>query len=269
MAFRRARNPEGRMSLGDHLRELRRRVLICAIALLVGAVLGWYLFDPVYDHLTQPLLNIAEDRGDSDSIALNYAGLTAAFSQHLSIAIFVGCIVSSPVWLFQLWAFIVPGLTKRERRISLAFIAAIVPLFLAGCWFAYTTLPKAVTLLIAFTPDGAVNYPEASQYFSFVTRFILVFGVSFVIPVFMVALNVIHVLPASTMRRTWRPAFVVIFIFSAIATPTPDPFTMFMLAVPLCLLYLGAIGVATLIDRRREKSKPQWADVADDQASAL
>jgi sec-independent protein translocase protein TatC len=269
MAFRRARNPEGRMSLGDHLRELRRRVLVCAVALVVGAVLGWYLFDPVYEHLTRPLLDIARSRGDESSIALNYAGLTAAFSQHLSIAIFVGCIVSSPVWLFQLWAFIVPGLTRKERNVSLAFIAATVPLFLAGCWFAYTTLPKAITLLIGFTPSGAVNYPEASQYFSFVTRFILVFGASFVVPVFMVALNVIHVLPASVMRRTWRPAFVVIFVFAAVATPTPDPFTMFLLAIPLCALYLAAIGVASLIDRRRERSKPEWADVPDDSASTL
>ena len=259
------------MSLGDHLRELRRRIVISAAALILGSVAGWFLFDPVYQHLTQPLLDIAKQRGDEKSIALNYAGLTAAFSQRISIAIFVGCIVSSPVWLYQLWAFIVPGLTKKERRVSLAFIAATVPLFLAGCWFAYQTLPKTVGILISFTPQGAVNYPEASLYFSFVTRFIVVFGVSFVIPVFLVALNVIHVLPASVMRRTWRPAVLIIFIFAAVATPTPDPFTMFLLAIPLCLLYGGALGVATIIDRRRSKDRPDWADqdLADDEASTL
>jgi len=270
MAFRRARNPEGRMTLGDHLRELRRRILIAAVALVLGAIAGWYLYDPVYSHLTQPLLDIARQRGDGKTIALNFAGLTAAFSQRVSIAIFVGVIISSPVWLFQLWAFIVPGLTKKERNISLMFIGATVPLFLGGCYFAYETLPKAVQLLISFTPDGAVNYPEAALYFSFVTRFILVFGLAFLMPVFLVALNVVHVLPASVMRRTWRPAFVVIFVFAAIATPTPDPFTMFLLAIPLCALYLGALGVATLIDRRRAKDKPDWADnLSDDEASAL
>ncbi|MGA8980149.1 MAG: twin-arginine translocase subunit TatC [Pedococcus sp.] len=270
MAFRRARNPDGRMTLGDHLRELRRRLLTAAIALVVGAIGGWYLYDPVYEHLTRPLLDIAAERGDGNTIALNFAGLTAAFSQRVSIAIFVGVIVSSPVWLFQLWAFIVPGLTKKERNISLAFIAAAAPLFLGGCWFAYQTLPKAVQLLISFTPDGAVNYPEAALYFSFVTRFILVFGAAFLMPVFLVALNVVHVLPASVMRKTWRPAFVIIFVFAAIATPTPDPFTMFLLAIPLCVLYLGALGVATLIDRRRAKDKPQWAEeLSDDEASTL
>lgn len=268
-AFRRARNPEGRMSLGDHLRELRRRLVISALALLAGAVLGWYLYDQVYAHLTQPLLDIARQRGDEKTIALNFAGLTAAFSQRVSIAIFVGVIVSSPVWLYQLWAFIVPGLTRKERRVSLAFIAAIVPLFLAGCWFAYETLPKAVQILISFTPQGAVNYPEAALYFSFVTRFILVFGLAFLMPVFLVALNVAHVLPASTMRRTWRPALLIIFVFAAVATPTPDPFTMFLLAIPLAVLYFAALGVATVIDRRRAKDKPEWSDVADDQASAL
>ena len=271
MAFRRARNPDGRMSLGDHLRELRRRLLISAIALVLGAIGGWYLYDPVYEHLTQPLLDIAEERGDGDSIALNFAGLTAAFSQRVSIAIFVGVIVASPIWLYQLWAFIVPGLTKKERRISLAFIAATVPLFLAGCWFAYQTLPKAVQLLISFTPEGAVNYPEAALYFSFVTRFILVFGLAFLMPVFLVALNVAHVFPASVMRRTWRPAFLIIFVFAAIATPTPDPFTMFLLAVPLCVLYLAALGVSTLLDRRRARNKPEWAsqDLSDEEASPL
>ena len=259
------------MSLGDHLRELRRRVLVCAVALVIGSVAGWFLFQTVYDHLTEPLLAIARKRGDERSIALNYAGLTAAFSQHLSIAIFVGCIVSSPVWLYQIWAFIVPGLTKKERRVSLAFIGATVPLFLAGCWFAYETLPKTVGLLISFTPQGAVNYPEASLYFSFVTRFIVVFGVSFVTPVFLVALNVIRVLPASAMRRTWRPAILIIFVFAAVATPTPDPFTMFLLAIPLSLLYGAALVVATILDRRRAKDRPDWAqqELSDDEASTL
>jgi sec-independent protein translocase protein TatC len=271
MAFRRARNPEGRMSLGDHLRELRRRVLVCAVALVLASVAGWFLFQTVYDHLTDPLLDIARERGDERSIALNYAGLTAAFSQRLSIAIFVGCLLSSPVWLYQVWAFIVPGLTRKERRISLAFIGATVPLFLGGCWFAYQTLPKTVGILISFTPQGAVNYPEAALYFSFVTRFIVVFGLAFVIPVFLVALNVIRVLPASVMRRTWRPAILVIFIFAAIATPTPDPFTMFLLAIPLSLLYGGALVVATLLDRRRAKDRPAWAEeqLSDDEASTL
>lgn len=266
---RRKRDPEGRMSLGDHLRELRRRVLIAAVALLVGAVAGWLLFDPVYQHLTQPLANIAKQRGEGSLIDLNYAGLTAAFSQRLTIAIFVGCILSSPVWLYQVWAFVVPGLTRKEKRVSLAFIGATIPLFLGGCYFGYETLPKAVQILLGFTPEGAANLPEAALYFSFVTRFILVFGVAFLLPVFLVALNVAHVLPAHVMRRGWRPAVIIIFVFAAVATPTPDPFTMFLLATPLTLLYFAAVAIGTVIDRRRAQDRPEWIDLPDDQASAL
>lgn len=257
------------MSLGDHLREFRRRVFIAAAALVVGSVIGWYLFDIIYEHLTAPIANIAEQRGEGSLIDLNYAGLTAAFSQRLSLAIWAGTIMSSPTWLWQFWAFIVPGLTKKEKRISLLFIAAIVPLFLGGCWFGYTTLPKAVEILLGFTPEGAANLPEAALYFSFVTRFILVFGFAFLFPVVLVALNVVGVLSSHVMLKGWRPAIVIIFIFAAIATPTPDPYTMLLLATPLVVLYFVAYGVTRILDRRRAKARPDWLEASDDEASEL
>ena len=257
------------MSLGDHLREFRRRLFIAAAALIVCSVIGWYLFDIIYDHLTAPIANIAEQRGQGSLIDLNYAGLTAAFSQRLSLAIWAGTIMSAPMWLWQAWAFIVPGLTRKEKRLSLMFIAAIVPLFLGGCWFGYTTLPKAVEILLSFTPDGAANLPEAALYFSFVTRFILVFGIAFLVPVVLVALNVVGVLPAQVMLKGWRPAIVLIVLFAAIATPTPDPYTMLLLATPLVVLYFVAYGIARLIDRRRAKDRPDWLATSDDEASAL
>jgi sec-independent protein translocase protein TatC len=256
------------MSLGDHLRELRRRLFLSALALLAGAVVGWIYYDDVYRHLSSPFHDYKRSSGN-DLVSLNFGNATAAFSQHVSLSIFVGVLVSSPVWIYQLWAFIVPGLTKRERRVSLAFIAAIVPLFLTGCGFAYVTLPKALTLLYGFTPEGASNIQQVSDYFSFVTRFILIFGGAFLLPVFLVALNVAHVVSARSLLATWRPAIFVIFVFAAVATPTPDPFTMFLLALPLTALYFAAIGVAWLVDRRRARSKPEWADVPDDAASAL
>ncbi len=267
MAFRRARNPEGRMSLGDHLRELRRRLVISAIAVLVFSVLGWIFYPQVYDRLAAPFNDYKAAHPES-VISLNFGNATAAFSQQLSISIFVGVIVSSPVWLYQLWAFIVPGLTKREKRISLAFIAAIVPLFLAGCALAYYVLPKVLAVLYGFTPAGASNIQQVSEYFSFVTRFILAFGGAFLMPVFLVALSAIGILPASAMLKAWRPAVFGIFVLSAILTPTPDAFTMFLMAIPLVILYFLAIVVAKLIERRR-RSRPDWADVADDEASAL
>lgn len=257
------------MSLGDHLREFRRRIFIAAAALLICSVIGWYLFDVLYEHLTAPIQKIADQRGQGSLIDLNYAGLTAAFSQRLSLSIWAGTILSSPMWLWQAWAFIVPGLTRKEKRISLAFIAAIVPLFLGGCWFGYTTLPKAVEILLGFTPEGAANLPEASLYFSFVTRFILVFGGAFLFPVFLVALNVVGVLPSRVMLKGWRPAVVLIAVFAAVATPTPDPYTMLLLMTPLVVLYFVAYGVARIIDGRRAKSRPDWIETSDDEASTL
>lgn len=257
------------MSLGEHLREFRRRVLTAALALILCSIVGWFLFDSIYDHLTKPIQLIAEQRGQGQLINLNYAGVTAAFSQRLSLSIWAGTILSAPMWLYQAWAFIVPGLTRREKRLSMAFMAAAVPLFLTGCWFGYWTLPKAIQLLLGFTPTGAANLPEAAMYFSFVTRFIIVFGLAFLLPVFLVALNMVGVLPSRVMINGWRPAVLIIFIFAAVATPTPDPYTMFLLATPLCLLYAGACVVAKLIDRRRVASRPEWLDAADDQASAL
>jgi sec-independent protein translocase protein TatC len=256
------------MSLGDHLRELRRRFLISAVTLLAGAVLGWVIYPRVYDELAGPFNHYKADNPHS-VISLNFGNATAAFSQQVSLSIFVGVLVSSPVWLYQLWAFIVPGLTKKERRVSLAFIGATVPLFLAGCALAYYVLPKVLEVLYGFTPAGASNIQQVSDYFSFVTRFILAFGCAFLMPVFLVALNAIGVLPASAMIRSWRPAVFGIFVLSAIATPTPDAFTMFLLALPLCFLYAAAIVVSKLIERGRRRNRPEWTDVADDQASTL
>jgi sec-independent protein translocase protein TatC len=268
MAFRRARNPEGRMTLGDHLRELRRRFLIAAAAVLLGAVLGWVTYPQVYDRLAAPFNDYKRAHPES-VISLNFGNATAAFSQQVSIAIFVGVLVSSPVWLYQLWAFIVPGLTKKERRISLAFIGAIVPLFLSGCALSYYVLPKVLAVLYGFTPPGASNIQQVSDYFSFVTRFIIAFGGAFLLPVFLVALNAIGILPSATMLRAWRPAVFGIFVLSAIATPTPDAFTMFLLAIPLVVLYFAAIVVSKLIERGRRRSRPEWVEVPDDEASTL
>jgi len=256
------------MSLGDHLRELRRRVVISALTIFAGAVVGWIFYPQVYKALAAPF-NDYKLANPHSTITLNFGNATAAFSQQVSISLFVGVVLASPVWMYQLWAFIVPGLTKKERRISLAFVGAIVPLFLAGCALAYYVLPKVLNVLFGFTPAGASNIQQVSDYFSFVTRFILAFGFAFLLPVLLVALNAIGVLPSGAMLKAWRPAVFGIFVLSAIATPTPDAFTMFLLAIPLTVLYFAAIVVSRLIERRRRRNRPEWADVADDEASSL
>ncbi len=266
--LRRKSDPDGRMALGDHLRELRRRLVISAVAIIALGVLGWIFYPDIYDTLAAPF-NDYKDAHPKSAISLNFGNATAAFSQQVSLSLFTGVIGASPVWLWQLWRFIVPGLTRKERNISLAFVSAIVPLFLAGCSLAYWVLPKVLDVLYGFTPDDASNIQQVADYFAFVTRFILAFGGAFLMPVFLVALNTIGVLPARVMLKAWRPAVFGIFVLAAALTPTPDAFTMFLMAVPLTVLYFGAIGVSFLVERGKRRARPDWVEVPDDQASTI
>jgi len=266
-ALPRRRKTDGRMSLGDHLRELRRRFVISATAIAIGSVLGWVQYDRLFNAIMEPLRKIAIER--HGLVNINFGGITQPFTVQLQVALFIGVIVASPVWLFQVWGFIVPGLTKREKRTSMAFIGAAVPLFLAGCLLAAYAVPNAVEVLLGFTPQGAANLPDAALYLTFVTRFILAFGLAFLLPVFLVGLNVAHVLPARIMLKGWRVAVLLIFVFAAMMTPTPDAWTMLVLAFPMVALFFAAVGIATLLDRRRARREPEWAKVADDEASPL
>jgi sec-independent protein translocase protein TatC len=222
-ALRRKGKTDGRMSLGDHLRELRRRFIVAAVAIAVGSVLGWVEYARLFDAMMAPLRKIAAER--HGLVNINFGGITQPFTVQLQVALFVGVIVASPVWLFQLWAFIVPGLTKREKRTTIVFIGAAVPLFLLGCLFATVTVPRAIEVLLGFTPQGAANLPDAALYLTFVTKFILAFGLAFLLPVFLVGLNVAHVLPARVMLKGWRIAVMLIFIFAAMMTPGPCSFS--------------------------------------------
>lgn len=256
------------MSLADHLRELRNRVVISGLAVLAGAVVGWLYYNRVLDALTRPLYEIAKQR-HSGVVNINFSGMTDAFSIQLNVSLFVGFILASPIWLSQVWGFIVPGLTKREKRVARLFVVAAVPLFVAGCAMAFVAIPRMVAVLLSFTPSGAYNLQQATDYLNFVLRFILAFGCAFLLPVFMVALNLAHVLSARAMLKAWRPAVMIIFVFAAVMTPTPDAWSMFMLAGPMTVLFFAAVGVSFLLDRRADATRPDWLEVSDDQASAL
>jgi sec-independent protein translocase protein TatC len=265
--LRRKRKTDGRMSLGDHLRELRRRFVVAALAIALGSVLGWVKYNWLFDAIMEPLRTIAAER--KGLVNINFGGITQPFTVQLQVALFVGVIVASPVWLFQLWRFIVPGLTKSEKRTSVAFIGAAVPLFLGGCLMATYAVKKAVEVLLGFTPEGAANLPDAALYLTFVTHFILAFGLAFLLPVFLVGLNVAHVLPAHVMLKGWRIAVILIFVFSAMMTPTPDAWTMLTLAIPMIGFFYAAVGISALLDRRRARRNPDWSSLADDEASPL
>lgn len=260
------------MPLKAHLIEFRNRLMVSAAAIVLGAIVAWIIYPTVYEQLTLPFTEYKRANPDS-VVTLNFGNATSAFTTQLGLSLFTGVILASPIWVWQIWAFILPGLTKREKRMSIGVFATALPLFLGGCYFAYVTLPKALLILFGFTPDDdkSSNIQQASDYFTFITRFILAFGLAWLLPVFLVGLCAIGVLSGKTLKKSWRVAILLIFIASAVITPTPDPFTMFLLAGPLCLLYFIALGVCLLIDKRRVEAgeEPDWSDLPDDQASPL
>jgi sec-independent protein translocase protein TatC len=241
------------MPLRAHLVELRRRVLLAAIGIVVGAVVGWLLYDPVFTALQQPIVHVAQERGSL--IALNFAGIATSFDMRIKVSFFLGVILSSPWWLYQFWAFVTPGLTRKERVYAFSFVGVAVPLFLAGAFVAWWVLPNAVRLLTEFTPIGATNLIDAQTYLGFVMRIMLAFGIAFLLPVVMVALNFAGLGTAATWRKSWRWAVLLSFVFAAIVTPTPDAITMLAVAIPMCGLYFLALGVCALHDRRVDRQR--------------
>lgn len=262
-------NPEGRMELRAHLTELRNRIIKSSLGVLAGAVGGWLLYDPVFEALARPMNEVAA-QADRE-VAVNFAGVASAFDLKVRISIFIGMIVSSPVWIYQIWAFITPGLTTKERRYALGFTFSAVPLFLAGAALAYYALQNFVKFLIDFTPADGANFISAELYLDFVMRVILTFGIAFLLPVVLVGVNMLGLLTGRSMLKAWRWVVVVSFTFAALATPTPDITSMFLLALPLLLLFFVAIGLSTLNDRRRARKAAAQAlhDLDPDTASPL
>jgi sec-independent protein translocase protein TatC len=255
------------MPLREHLSELRRRVVRAGLAVLAGAVVGWFLYDPLVAELTEPIKRVAESEGRVAE--LNFPQVATSFDLKVKLSVWLGIIVSSPVWIYQLWAFITPGLTRRERRYAMGFVAAAVPLFLAGIWLAWQFIPNAVRFLTSFTPEGGSNIINAQDYLGFVMRLLLAFGVAFLLPVVLVGLNFVGLVRGRSLVKAWRWVTVACMTFAAIATPTPDVTAMFMLALPMLLLFVVAIGICLLNDRRRDRREPSFAGLDDDTPSPL
>lgn len=240
------------MSLGAHLVELRKRLMYAALALLLGMIVAFIIADPVIDLITQPIREIADKRGDNLS-ALNFSTVTSAFDMRMRIAFSIGIFLSAPVWLWQAWAFVMPGLTRKETRYTAGFVAAAVPLFFAGCYLGIVIMPHVIELMWGFTPEGGTNFYQAQEYYDFVFKLMIVIGISFVLPVFLVALNVAGVISGRAILRGWRWAIVIATVFSALATPAADVVSMLMLAGILIVLFFAAAGLSLLFDRRKRK----------------
>lgn len=241
------------MPLREHLLEFRKRLILACIGVAVGAVAGWFLYPYAFDFLAGPIEDAAEASGGN--VAINFSGLATALDMQIKMSLVIGIIISSPWWLYQVWAFIAPGLKTREKRYTIGFLAAAIPLFLAGVALSLWVYPRAAEILLGFTPPAGSNFLDAQQFMSFAMRLVLAFGLAFVFPVVIVALAAAGIVSSSTWLKGWRWAVLLISVFCAIMTPTPDAITMCIMAAPMVGLYFGAIGVAKLLERSRRRRR--------------
>jgi len=246
------------MTLAEHLRELRRRFLIAVLAILVGAGVGWWASQYVFEGLLLPIRTAAAESGNQ--IVLSWDTVSSSFDLTLQLALTIGVVIASPVWLYQIWAFITPGLKRREKQYTYGFLGAAIPLFLAGCVVGWLVMPRLVEVLLSFQPADTVANLTARYYVDFVLKLMMVCGVGFVLPVFLVMLNFAGVLSGRGILKGWRIAILAIVTFTAATTPATDIMSMLALAVPMLVLYFLAVGIALLNDRRRARRQAAYLE---------
>ena len=267
-------NPEGRMPLMDHIRELRNRVVKMALALVAGMVVGFIFFNPVWAIIQRPLCH-AVIRGQTGcrTLGVNQLALTGpldSFYLRVKVAVIVGVILSSPVWLYQIWAFISPGLYKREKRWGYIFVATSVPLFLTGVTLAYFSLGRSMHYLLGLTPDGVANIIYVDQYMSFVMAMMLAFGLAFEVPLLIIMLNMAGILTHERFRKWRRVMIFAVFVVTGMANPSPDPLTMLILGGACVAMVEAAELIVWYHDRRHARRHPDpYAGLADDELSPL
>ncbi|MFF2851698.1 twin-arginine translocase subunit TatC [Streptomyces sp. NPDC058001] len=269
-------DPEGRMPLAEHLRELRNRLAKAVLAIIAVTIVAAFFYKDMIEFFTNPILNavgcevsfseLAKQRsGTCARIVLN--GLLTPFTLALKVSLTAGVVFASPVWLYQLWGFIAPGLHRHEKKYAMAFVATGAPLFLGGAFFAYKTLPTMAKVLLDFSPADLDNQLPLDDLLDLITRMVIVFGLSFELPLLLVMLNLTGILTGKRMLGWWRGMIMGITVFAAVATPSTDPLTMMALAGPIWVLYFLATGFSLLNDRR--KARVEAAGPDDDEASDL
>jgi sec-independent protein translocase protein TatC len=262
---------DGRMTLVEHLREFRTRLFRSILAILAGSVVGWFFYDQIFTWLDRPFEEAARkltENGSPTTLALT--GVADAFNIQLQVALSVGMVLASPVWLYQVFRFVTPGLHRHERRWALTFVAFALPLFLAGAATAYFVLPNVLGALLGFTPHGVTNIISVDHYMGFLLQLMVVFGIGCVAPVVVVVLNLVGILSARRFASWWRWVLILILLFAAIATPTGDPFNMLLFATPIAALMLIAFVICWVNDRRRARREASaLAALGDDEISPL
>ena len=264
------------MPVLDHLRELRRRLIVSVIIVAAGAVVAFLFYDHILHFLDRPYCSVPSKYRaptSSGTCQLNYFGLADGFIAKLKISAISGIVFTSPLWLYQIWAFVTPGLRKNERRYTVIFVFTSSVLFLTGMALAYGVLYKGLQVLIEQSGEGTQATLSIDKYISFIVLLMLVFGASFELPLLIVMLNLIRVLPYSLLRKWQRLSIFLIFVFAGVATPTADPFTMLAMAVPMTILFEFAVLFCFIHDRRRARRKAEEDAaapvLADDEASSV
>ncbi len=262
------------MTLIEHLNELRNRMFKASAFIAAGTVVGWIIYGRLLTILKHPYCALPPDRRYNDAhgnCQLVFFNVADGFMIRLKVAVIAGMVLSAPFWLYQLWAFITPGLKRNERKWTVVFVASASVLFALGMALAYLVLPKALNVLVGFAGPGVTPLFAVKDYLSFVTSMLLIFGVAFELPLLVVILNLAGVLSYQRLMKWQRMAIFLIFVFAAVATPSQDPFSMIFMAVPLCLLFEVAVLVARIHDKRKaaREAAESFADLPDDVASPL
>lgn len=250
-------DPEGRMPVLDHLRELRNRIVKVLVIIGVGGVVGFLLYNRILDVLKAPYCDLPYDQRfpgiKTENCDLVFTEPLGGLTTRLKVSVIAGGVLTAPLWLWQIWAFVTPGLHRHERRYAVVFVSAATVLFAAGVTLSYITLKKGLQVLIGSAGDSVQALLTANSYISFVTLMLLVFGAAFQLPLLVVMLNRVGVLPYSMLRRSQRVAIFLIFVFTAVATPSGDPFTMIAMAVPVCILFEISVLIARVHDARKAR----------------
>lgn len=259
------------MPLVEHLRELRNRVVKALLAIVPLMIVTLFFAKDIIEFISSP---VPQCQSETEAAAregrcavLSQMGLTSPFTTFIKVSLIAALVGAAPVWLYQLWAFLAPGLHNKEKKYALSTVAFGTPLFLTGAYLAYWVLPHAVPVLMSFSIDGSTNYITVDDMIDISVKLTLAFGIAFQLPLILILLNIGGVLTGKRMLGWWRGMVMGIAIFAALVTPT-DPLSMLVLAVPIIALYFGATAVALLNDKRRVSQDPDAA-LDDDEASDI